>query len=117
MEEVESEVNLLVDPETAAKLVEQLKREATPDECYILPKNWETFLFWQRIASHWLYGAMGGILGLDWGTVYAKVNLYHLSPPEELKERYGFERVTLMMIEGIETMEREARRVLNEDHK
>jgi hypothetical protein len=43
MEEVESDINLLVDPETAAKLVEQLKQEATPDECHILPKNWETF--------------------------------------------------------------------------
>ena len=117
MEEVESEINLLVDPETAAKLIEQLKQEATPDECHILPKNWETFLFWQRISSHWLYGAMGGILGLDWGTVYAKVNLYHMSPTDELKERYGFEKVTLMMIEGVEAMEREARRVLNEDHK
>jgi len=60
---------------------------------------------------------MGGILGLDWSVLYAKVNLYHLSPEEEVRERYGFGRVSLLMIEGIEIMEREARRVLNEKHK
>jgi hypothetical protein len=114
---VESDVNLLVDAETAAKLAEQLRRAATVDECHILPKNWETFLFWQRISSHWLYGAMGGIIGIDWSTVYAKINIYKLSPEKELRERYGFGHVTLLMLEGIEAMEREARRVLNEKYK
>jgi hypothetical protein len=110
-------MSLLVDEATAAKLSEIIRSQARVDECYILPKNWETFLFWQRISSHWLYGAMGGIIGLDWHVLYAKIKLYHEYPKSQLKERYGFERVNLMMLEGIEVMEREARRVLNEDNK
>lgn len=117
VEEVEDELSLLMDEATAAKLSAIIRSQARVDECHILQKNWETFLFWQRISSNWLYGAMGGIIGLDWHVIHAKISLYHQYPKKQLKERYGFGRVSLMMLEGIETMEREARRILNEDNK
>ena len=56
---------------------------------------------------------MGGVISLDWSTIMAKISLYHSYPEEELSEMYGFKRVTLAMVRGVEIIEGRAREEMN----
>lgn len=93
-------------PEAAEKLrqiLEEPEEELKPFK--IFTKNWPIFLLWLRVDHLWNYGAMGGVISLNWPAVYAKI---------QLLVQYANLELSIEMVEGIEIIERAALKILNQ---
>lgn len=106
----------LVEDGSQENLDEYLSSEQKEDEdiCVVFDTNIDTFFFFQSISNYWQYGAMGGILSLDWPTIMAQVSRYDMYSEDELYDFYGFRKVTLRMIKGVQIIESVARNILND---
>jgi hypothetical protein len=106
------------DYETYLKNKERRKKENLDKEnCVILPNNIQTYLLFMMVSNNWIYGMMGGVISLDWQTIFAKISLYHSFPEEDFYQLYGIRRVSLVMIKGLEIIENAAIEALNERAK
>ncbi len=45
------------------------------DDVAIDPDNWLSFKTWQAVCTQWIYGAMGGVVGLDYSCVKVVLQL------------------------------------------
>lgn len=73
-----------------------------PDEVLIDNENWLSFKTWQAISTQWIYGAMGGVVGLNYPGVKTVLDLT-VKP-----------KARASVFEDIQLMERTALAILNE---
>lgn len=92
--------------ESATKLQKILESEFEVKPFKILEENWSIVSFFFRISHLWKFGAMGGVISLDWTNIYAKANLL---------ERVQQLELTPELIEGIEIIEHSALKELNRE--
>ena len=45
------------------------------EDVAIDPDNWLSFKTWQAVCTQWIYGAMGGVVGLDYSGVQVVLGL------------------------------------------
>jgi hypothetical protein len=84
----------------AIRAVEARRREREDAPFELLPENLPIVETFYRVSNCWRYGSTGGILGLDWLQLSAKLQLLKVEPGQEI-------------IAGLETIEKAAIGVLN----
>jgi hypothetical protein len=82
--------------------MQEAKENLVQSEILIDPENWLSFKTWQAISTQWIYGAMGGVVGLNYPGVKTVLDLT-VKP-----------KARACVFEDIQIMERTALAILNE---
>lgn len=82
--------------------IEAVASGAAPEEEHfeVWPENWEAVQLFLRLSSQWRYGAMGGVIGLDYPSVESVMRMLRVK-----------DKAT--MLDELQVMERAALEVLN----
>lgn len=91
---------------TVDKIYRRLKQEQKADTFYLLHNNKASIDFWFQIAHLWQFGAMGGVISLNWNAVSAKITLY---------QQCNMITLTPELLEKIEIIEMAALPFLNKN--
>lgn len=83
------------------ELIEKLAEESKPKDFEIWPENWKAVEVFMRLHTQWKYGAMGGVIGLDYSSLPF---IFEMLEVDNKKETF----------QSIQIMENAALEVLNE---
>jgi hypothetical protein len=89
------------------ELVDELRAESERAQTFkVLKENWQTIQIFSRLATQWVWGSMGGCVGLNYQSVKYLLKLNEVSKKDRKKV---FKDIQLMEFAALEVLNGKAK--------